>query len=224
MDLKVKSCISVAVLSLIAFFSCDQVKKEEGLKIIPVEKAYRNQTALEASDYFQKIRYVPLETTDQSLVGKNPTVWIAGDKLIVSSEQKQCLAFDKATGRFITSIGHIGNDPEGSLSLSGWMNAEVGHIYLQAGNGRSVIYDTDGNFVGEQRDLDVTDGFFGIDTYDYLDENILVEHLPATDKKPDRIILFRDTVLLASFPSRGDQRSPLSGDVADIQRVDVHKH
>lgn len=224
MKQKATSRVSMVVFSLIVFFACDQARKEEGLRIIPVEEAYRSQTTLNASDYFRKVRYVPLETTDQSLVGKNPTVWIAGDKLIVSSEQRQCLAFDKATGRFIASIGHVGNDPEGSLSLSGWMNAKAGHIYFQAGNGRSVIYDTAGNFVGERRDLEITEGLFGVDTYDYLDENVLVEHLPATDKKPDRVILFRDTTLLGSFPSHGERLSPLSGDVSDIQSINVRKH
>ena len=47
-----------------------------------------------------------------------------------------------------------------------------------------------GIFVGDQQDLEVTNGIYGVDTYDYLDKDILVEHLPATEDKPDRIILF----------------------------------
>ena len=186
MILQIKPFIGLSVLFLSVFFSCGQTKKTEGLEVIPIEAAYLHPTTLKASDYFRKIRYVPLETNDHALVGSDPVVWISGDRLIVSSNQKQCLSFDKATGRFVSSIGHIGNDPEGSQSLFGWMNAAAGHVYFPAGNGRSVVYDKDGNFVGDQQDLEVTNGIYGVDTYDYLDKDILVEHLPATEDKPDR--------------------------------------
>ena len=224
MILQIKPFIGLSVLFLSVFFSCGQTKKTEGLEVIPIEAAYLHPTTLKASDYFRKIRYVPLETNDHALVGSDPVVWISGDRLIVSSNQKQCLSFDKATGRFVSSIGHIGNDPEGSQSLFGWMNAAAGHVYFPAGNGRSVVYDKDGNFVGDQQDLEVTNGIYGVDTYDYLDKDILVEHLPATEDKPDRIILFRDTTLLASFPSHGEPHSPLSGAMTDILEMNIHQH
>lgn len=220
----IPSYIGLAALFSILFSSCDRTPATEGLEVIPIEQAYQHPTTLKASEYFHKIRYVPLETTDQALVGSNPIVWICGDRIIVTSNQKQCLSFDKATGRFIGSIGHIGNDPQGSQSLLGWLNADAGHIYFPAGNGRSVIYDKEGNFVGDRHDLEKTDGLYGIDTYDYLDANTLVEHLPATHDKPDRIILFRDTTLVASFPSHGEMRSPLSGLMADIQGINVQKN
>lgn len=215
-----KTFIALSLTGLLA--ACGQASQEEGLKKIDVGTAYANPTPLKASDYFSQIRYIPLETTNQALVGKNPEVWIAGDRLIVSSQQG-CLSFDKKNGRFITSIGHIGNDPQGCQSLSGWLNAEAGTIYFTAGNGRSVIYDTEGNFVGEQKDLDQTDGLFGIDSYDYLDAHTLVEHLPATAEKPDRIIFFQDSTLIANIPSRGDSISPLAASMADIEGINIHQ-
>ena len=100
MILQIKPFIGLSVLFLSVFFSCGQTKKTEGLEVIPIEAAYLHPTTLKASDYFRKIRYVPLETNDHALVGSDPVVWISGDRLIVSSNQKQCLSFDKATGRF----------------------------------------------------------------------------------------------------------------------------
>lgn len=223
MEQKNKILTGSLILLCSALVSCNQSKKSEELEVVPIESAYLHPTVLKASDYFKNIRYVALETNDHSLVGSDPTVWIADDKLIVISNQKQCLSFDKATGRFLGSIGHIGNDPEGSLSLSGWMNEASGHIYFSAGNGRNVIYDTNGNFLGSQHDLEITDGLYGIDTYDYLNDSILVEHLPATDKKPDRIILYQDSTLIASYSSKGEESSRLSGLMADIQDINMHK-
>lgn len=226
MNIAMRHIAGIALLCSCGLFSC--VRKEEtdekDLKIIPIEEAYRHPSSLKASDYFRQIRYVPLETTDSSLVGDNPTVWIAGDRLIVSSRPNRCMAFDKSTGRFLCSIGHIGNDPRGALSLSGWLNAAAGHIYFPAGNGRSVIYDTAGRFVGDHQDREMTDGLYGIDTYDYLNDSLLVTHLPATLNKPDRILVYQGDSLLSVFPSRGETVSPLSGAMADIQRMNARKN
>ena len=87
MILQIKPFIGLSVLFLSVFFSCGQTKKTEGLEVIPIEAAYLHPTTLKASDYFRKIRYVPLETNDHALVGSDPVVWISGDRLIVSSNQ-----------------------------------------------------------------------------------------------------------------------------------------
>ena len=69
MILQIKPFIGLSVLFLSVFFSCGQTKKTEGLEVIPIEAAYLHPTTLKASDYFRKIRYVPLETNDHALVG-----------------------------------------------------------------------------------------------------------------------------------------------------------
>lgn len=224
--MKIKNLYSLALIStfLFAITSCNTEKESGKLEVISVENAYNNQAAINASDCFSKIRYVKLETTDESLVGNKPLVWISGNRLIVTSNQKQCLVFDKETGKFICSIGHIGNGPEGSQSLSGWLNVASSRIYFPKGNGNNVVYDTDGNFIGTQKDPELTDGFYGIDNYDYLNSEILVKHLPATDKMPDRIVLYRDTTILALFPSHGESVSRLSGSVDNIQEISVMKN
>lgn len=98
------------------YFSCKCDKNTDDLKKISIENAYHKATSIFASDYFDDIRYVILETTEESLIGNNPNVYLAKDKIIIISD-KQCSTFDKNTGKFICNIGHIGNDPEGSISL-----------------------------------------------------------------------------------------------------------
>lgn len=64
-----------------------------------------------------------METNDSCLIGMSPSVNILQDKLLVTTGQDQCFLFDKATGRFLTSVGHVGNDPEGYSTLEGcWLN------------------------------------------------------------------------------------------------------
>ena len=201
--------------------SCSSSIKKGELETIAVGSAYSALTTIKASDYFQHITYIPLETTDSVLVGNAPSIRLAGNRLIVSSAQKQCFSFNKSDGRFVASVGHIGNDPEGCRELTGWLDAENGYLYFSKGDGVSAVYDTEGNFIGTSKEVELSEGLFGIDSNDYLDKQIRVKHLPASATKPDRIVLYQDTTLLASFPSHGAEKAVFSGNPADIESIAV---
>ena len=99
-------------LVLVSLCACKSGQPEgKALEVIPLASAFENQTELKASDCFSRVRYVALETTDDCLVGDEPVVRIAPDKIIVMTSQRQCFAFDKQTGKFLYPIGHIGDDP-----------------------------------------------------------------------------------------------------------------
>lgn len=78
------------------------------LEAIPLGVAFENQTELKTSDCFKKIRYVALETTDSCLVGQGAYATILNDWIVVTSGRDRCQLFDKKTGRFIRSVGHVG--------------------------------------------------------------------------------------------------------------------
>ena len=60
--------VASAVLALV---SCGGPAKQAGeLTVIPMEAAFAEQAGLNLSECFKKVRYVPLETMDSSLVGK----------------------------------------------------------------------------------------------------------------------------------------------------------
>ena len=45
--------------------------------------------------------------------------------------------------------------------------------------------------------------------------------MPASATKPDRIVLYQDTTLLASYPSHGEEKATVSGNQADIESIAV---
>lgn len=45
---------------------------------------------------------------------------------------KQCLLFDKETGKFICSVGHRGDDPEAYSSTCGYLNPKTNYCILIA--------------------------------------------------------------------------------------------
>lgn len=203
--------------------ACDEHKSNQDFKTISVGKAFDEMAGINASDCFESIRYIPLETVDSALIGDQPEIIVAGDRLVVFSKGKQCLVFSRADGKFLNSIGHIGPDPQGAQSLSDWVNADAGEIHFPAGNGRQVVYDLSGKFLRDYHFPDVTDGFFGVDHFTYLSDTLNVAHLPATASKPDRLLYFRDGNLFATCPSRGDSISPLGDVMSQISSMNAFR-
>lgn len=211
---------SIALLCS-GLFSCSEPKQaNDDLDVIPIEAAFANPSELKASEYFQKVRYVRLETSDSCLIGANPTVRISGDKLIVNSGRRQYYAFDKETGRFITSLGHIGNDPQGALNLDGWINDASGRIYFLAGNNKFVEYDLEGNFQGRIAYPGESEGFFGKVSFSYLNENVNVAHSPSR-WGADQIIFFKDSVPIHKFDLLYESTDSLPGDASAFKAFSV---
>ena len=206
----------------IGLFACSAPKQEDNnLEVIPIEAAFANQQELKASDYFRKVRYVRLETSDSCLIGAKPTVRISGDKLIINTGGKQCYAFDKETGQFIASLGHVGNDPQGALNLDGWINDASGRIYFIAGNNKYVVYDLEGNFQGRITYPEKSEGFFGKTNFSYLDKKITVAHLPSSGNQPEQILLFNDSASIHQFNLPYEPTDSIFGNTKDIHSIAV---
>lgn len=123
-------------------------KKADGASSIDLAKAMEELTELKVSDFGQSVQYIPLETTDESLIGNNPDIIVLKDKIITITG-KQCMVFDKKSGKFITQVGHIGNDPEGYSSTSCWVDEENDMLYFHRQPNQLMGYDTKGNYKGK---------------------------------------------------------------------------
>lgn len=124
-------------------------KEEVDNRLIDIASAMSAPAELKASDYFRKVRYIPLETSDNSLVGPGVNIKVLKNTILVTSSQKQCLLFDKNDGKFIRSIGHVGNDPGGYRDVVCRVD-ESNDLLLFPGWGNDIIsYDMNGNYVGK---------------------------------------------------------------------------
>lgn len=138
--------VAVACLFLAACSDGGETKVAK-LEAIPLGVAFENQTELKTSDCFKKIRYVALETTDSCLVGQGAYATILNDWIVVTSGRDRCQLFDKKTGRFIRSVGHVGEDPEGYSDVyGGWQNPYTGQLSFHGWKNEIVVYGADGRF------------------------------------------------------------------------------
>lgn len=186
---------------------------------IDVATALAAPVELKASDCFRKVRYLPLETTDSCLVGNNPQIKIAGDKIIVMSGQR-CLAFDKTTGRFICSIGHVGNDPEGYGSVTFFAdNKPDESLYFTGWNNELVRYGTDGTFKGKVKvPLDPKKNKVGI--YSNVDDQLFIgSYTNLFGGGNEKLLFFRGNEPVHSIDFSYDSQDINPSDIGSVSVV-----
>ena len=97
--------IGASVLALGACSTTSQKNEAQGQ--IDILSAFENPTELKVSHLGKNIRYVPLETTDSSLIGQMYGIKLLDDKILVTSGAN-CLLFDKQTGKFLCKVSGRG--------------------------------------------------------------------------------------------------------------------
>lgn len=213
----------VALAACLFLSACQGAKTtDKDLAVIPLGQAFETPAKLKASECFKQIRYIPLETNDSCLIGMSPSVNILHDKLLVTTGQDQCFLFDKATGRFLTSVGHVGNDPEGYSTSEGcWLNHPLNQIYFAGWNNKQKIYDANGSYVGELSNPIKNTTFPANTIINYLDEQTMVAHTSAGGGKPDRVTVFRDSTVINQFMPSGQDTSVIGMNPENIESLSV---
>jgi hypothetical protein len=129
---------------------------------------------LKLSQLAGHVRYVALETTDASLVGDNALVQLLNHHILVTfGRSTTCLLFDKASGRFVCQVGHVGNDPEGYSSSAPFYDADNDLLYFKREPNQLVRYDTQGRYLGT---ITLSGTLPSPDVYLFVD-SLIVGHL-----------------------------------------------
>ena len=144
-------CIYVSALLASLLMACSpSAQKGEGQ--IDVLPAFENLTELKVSQLGKNIRYVPLETTDSSLIGASYSLKLLEDGILVSyggRTEAHCYLFDRETGKFIREIGHKGEDPKGYSDPKAYVHPVTEHLYFARNPNKLMKYNQNGEFLGE---------------------------------------------------------------------------
>jgi hypothetical protein len=128
--------------------SCDSGKKKEIIKNDDIYTVDFDNTPKEEkifmSSLFKKVKPIPLETTDESLIGYINEAQVFDGKIFVldTNYAKGLFVFDME-GKFIRQIGRVGQGPEEYVDLSDFTIDETNReIYLMdRSKNRIMIYD-----------------------------------------------------------------------------------
>lgn len=175
----------------IVLFSCSEKKQNQEKVIFLEEKIASPEEHFKTSDYFSSLTYLPLETTDSSLLGSSPVMLIDNDRIFVGSTHRPCLVFDFKTGKFIRSIGLIDKGPQGYRSSKEmWINPINGVLYFPGWKNELVKYSVDGTYLGVQKlPANIGDAY----SVSYLNKDTLVAFCESMmGPVTDRLVYFNE--------------------------------
>lgn len=169
-------------LFLFVFSASSQQAKTTYPAVIDVESGLKNLSGLKVSDLGKTIRYISLETPDEGLIGKNPVVKVLRNYIIVeyktspatSVDPGTCLLFSKEDGRFITKIGHSGQDPGAYTDCFSWTDEKEEFIYFERKPDQLIKYDMKGDFCGK-----VTFSSSGLASYYLITDSKMIGYFDA---------------------------------------------
>ena len=148
-----KRNLIITILLLFSFSIISQ-KKTVNSAVIDIESGMGNLSRLKVSDFGKTIRYIPLETPDDGLIGKDPVVKVLKNYIVVEYNTRPtlpgaCLLFNKKDGRFIAKIGHFGQDPAAYTDCFSWTDEKEEFLYFERKPNQLIKYDMKGNFCGK---------------------------------------------------------------------------
>ena len=122
--------ISTLILA-VAFLRCsspykDQVIAENVIVVQDKELGSKNK----ASDLFDDVTLIPLETTNESLIGSVSKVIISDSIIYVMDQKGQSVLLFDFTGRFLFKIHHIGKGPNEYLNIEDFTLLKNGDLLI----------------------------------------------------------------------------------------------
>ena len=139
-------------------------------------------TKRKASDVFSEITLVPLETSDNSLMGEINKIVPVGDIIYLQDNKDKSIVLFDRDGKFIKKIRRHGRGPGEYITLSDFTVTRTGKIIiLDDGSKKLIFLDTDGTYVMQQ-ELPVY-----VDALECINDSLIVFNGSKFD---DRVILW----------------------------------
>lgn len=128
--------------------SCNINKDKENLKVIDLAGSFDAKNVLTLSNIATEVEYIPLETGNDIMIGKNPIAYATKDFILVFNF-RQILQFNREDGAFIREIGRVGNGPGeySRATLLTPVDEETQTIFALA-NTKRISYAFDGQHKG----------------------------------------------------------------------------
>lgn len=140
----------MGLTSLAAACSGNKTIEKDDVINVATHMQHLNQLCLEDIQS-KEVSYVPLETTDSSLIGDRPYVRLLKDKILVSSQGQPLKMFDAQTGKFISTVGLIGQG-KGEYNLISdmpvfWVDEKAERIMIKSSGQKILCFDSNGDFI-----------------------------------------------------------------------------
>ena len=156
-----RKILSGLLLGAIAAGCVRQQTAPEGKAAVDIPTVeFEEVTEFDFGHKFKNIHCVQLEATDESLLAEIKRIVAADSVLVVLDDFSHVYAFDRATGRFLNSIGSLGEGPgEYFRATDICLTPDNGIAVLDHARRSINFYDISGRFVRKSKKIDDTDDF-----------------------------------------------------------------
>lgn len=154
--------------------SCD-VTHQNKEYCIDIKGSMSSMQTIYVTDLAKKVKYIPLETTDSSLIGNRPYIRKFRNTLLVASENQPIMMFSLENGKFIKKIGDIGQGAKEYIPSYDrpvfWTDNNEKYIFVKSADNKIHQYDSIGNYAGtinHSKEIGPLNGLSQIATDDYI--------------------------------------------------------
>lgn len=165
------------------------------IPVLNLTPAIEHSENITLSDFVESITYIPLATTYDCLIDKNPKVYVTKEYIVTITTYK-CLVFNRKNGELIREIGHYGRGPGEYHSTIGLFHERIPAYYFTGWNGDLLKYTMDGVFKGTVKIPGFKDGFDSPSVpmnYSFINDSIIVcDFLIASGTEPKSLMIFNE--------------------------------
>ena len=140
-----------------------------------VVKAYEildGQSVVNLSEIASSISYIPLETTDSSMVSNISSIHYQSGKIYVRDNTDKIFVFSDK-GKFINVINRKGRGPEEYSEIRSFAPSAAGELYILSGQGDFLKYDQSGKFISRKK-IVTDEERVTFDKFEFVGNNIMV--------------------------------------------------
>lgn len=140
------------LIGVFVLLGCSSNKKQEpisksGIPVINLSEDVSIVPSLLLSEAASKVDIVPLEVTDESLLGEIYHLQITENDIWVHHYKDKCICRFSRSGKFLNKVGKIGQGPGEFIQLSDFfIDEKHREIYIVSASRGIFVYDFDGNF------------------------------------------------------------------------------
>lgn len=140
------------LIGVFVLLGCSSNKKQEpisksGIPVINLSEDVSTVSSLLLSEVAEKLEIVPLEMTDQSMLGEIRRIQVTDHNIWIDHGREFYIYRFSRSGKFLNKIGSIGQGPGEYTTYSTFLvDEDKKEVYIIANTNGVLAYDFEGNF------------------------------------------------------------------------------
>ena len=160
------------ICAALTLYSCSAPSSSSD-NIIDVKSAIGKGAVYNASEFIKEIRYIPLETGPNSMVGSIGKIIVENNRIYISDNHGKISIFSME-GQHLNTLNKIGRGPEEYVRLTDYTVNSSGNIFILSETNGIIEYDSKLEFIKKT-------SFYSESGYYYWDITLLKEGLFASN-------------------------------------------